>query len=200
MAKIGQERKNEIIEDGAREFLLGKNIEDVMKDLGPRIERYNLKPEEIQQKIREETGDVFLKLPKDDKNLTVNYLKTQQIYDDAINRIVKNEDPEKVILDTDEKLEKLGVNEDDRDQVIQKILKSFEIPDKEKETEDILLKESGETIKLPRLDENYDDVKELKLKKDIGGILPDRDTDMFTDKNYVISKKIDNKSENFVKN
>ena len=37
MSKIGQERKNEIIEDGSREFLLGKNIEDVMKDLGPRI-------------------------------------------------------------------------------------------------------------------------------------------------------------------
>ena len=199
MSKIGQERKNEIIEDGSREFLLGKNIEDVMKDLGPRIERYKLDEAVIEQKIKEETGDVFLKLPKDDKNLSVNYLKTQQLYDDAIERIVKNEDPEKVILDTDEKLEKLGIGEDDRDQVIQKILKSFELPDKEKETADILLKESGETIKLPRLDENYDDAKELKLKKDIGGILPDRDTDMFTDKNYVISKKIDSGPEKFGK-
>ena len=199
MSKIGQERKNEIIEDGSREFLLGKNIEDVMKDLGPRIERYKLDADVIQQKIKEETGDVFLKLPKDDKNLSVNYLKTQQLYDDAIERIVKNEDPEKVILDTDEKLEKLGIGEDDRDQVIQKILKSFELPDKEKETADILLKESGETIKLPRLDENYDDAKELKLKKDVGGILPDRDTDMFTDKNYVISKKIDSGPEKFGK-
>mgnify|MGYP003653354349 FL=1 len=67
MSKIGQERKNEIIEDGSREFLLGKNIEDVMKDLGPRIERYKLDEAVIEQKIKEETGDVFLKLPKDDK-------------------------------------------------------------------------------------------------------------------------------------
>ena len=191
--KVGEQRKLDIIEDGAKEFLLGKDIDDVMKDLSPRITRYNLKPEEIKQKIREETGDVFLKLPKDDKNLSVMTLKSQQLYDNAVQRIIDNEDPEKVILDTDEKLEKLGLGEEDRDNVIQKILASFELPEKEKETQDILLQESGETIKLPRLDENYDDTGELKLKRDTGGILPDEDKKMFTDKDYILDKKLEEK-------
>lgn len=189
---VKQQRKADIIEDGTKEFLLGKDINDVMKDLGPRIGKNKLNPEEIKQKIREESGDMFLKLPKDDKNLSVVTLKSQQLYNSAVDRIVQGEDPEKVILDTDDKLERLGLNEKDRDDVIQKILASFELPEKEKDTKDILLQESGETIKLPRLDENYDDVRELKLKKDVGGILPDQERKMFTDQDYRISKRLEN--------
>ena len=192
---VKQQRKADIIEDGTKEFLLGKDIDDIMKDLGPRIGKNKLNPEEIKQKIREESGDMFLKLPKDDKNLSVVTLKSQQLYNSAVDRIVQGEDPEKVILDTDDKLERLGLNEKDRDDVIQKILASFELPEKEKDTKDILLQESGETIKLPRLDENYDDVRELKLKKDVGGILPDQERKMFTDQDYRISKRLEKSNE-----
>lgn len=196
--KLGQERKKEVIEDGVRDLLTGKSLEDVKRDLGPKIKRFNLDEDEILQKVRDESGDVFLKLPQDDKSSKVTDLRTQQVYDTAVDRIRKNEDPEKVILETEDELERLGLNEKQRDAVIEQVLGTFELPEKEKNLDEILLKESGESVQLPKLDVEYDDLKDLKLKKDRSGLLPDLEKPMVSERDNIISKEFENAKKKII--
>lgn len=186
---------NELIEDGTRDLLSGKSLEEIEEDISAKAAPLNLDEAEIVRKIRNETGDVFAELPRDDKNISISSLKVQQAFDEAINRIAGNEDPEKVILETEDTLEKYGINEKQRDDIIQKILSTFELPEKEKNVDEILLQESGEAIKLPKLDVDYDDLKELKLKKDKEGILPDKNRKFMTERDFELGKEFKNIKE-----
>lgn len=186
---------NELIEDGTRDLLSGKSLEEIEEDISAKAKALNLDEAEIVRKIRNETGDVFAELPRDDKNISISSLKVQQAFDEAINRIAGNEDPEKVILETEDTLEKYGINEKQRDDIIQKILSTFELPEKEKNVDEILLQESGEAIKLPKLDVDYDDLKELKLKKDKEGILPDKNRKFMTERDFELGKEFKNIKE-----
>lgn len=190
---------NELIEDGTRDLLSGKSLEEIEEDISAKAKALNLDEAEIVRKIRNETGDVFAELPRDDKNISISSLKVQQAFDEAINRIAGNEDPEKVILETEDTLEKYGINEKQRDDIIQKILSTFELPEKEKNVDEILLQESGEAIKLPKLDVDYDDLKELKLKKDKEGILPDKNRKFMTERDFELGKEFKNIKESLGK-
>lgn len=180
---------NELIEDGTRDLLSGKSLQEIKQDVSAKGGALGLNEDEIVRKIRNESGDVFAELPQDDKNVTVSGLKVQQAFDDAVNKIAGNEDPEKVILETEDTLERYGLNEKQRDDIIQKILATFELPEKEKGVDEILLQESGEAIKLPKLDVDYDDLKELKLKKNKEDIIPDKDRKFMTEKNFELGKE-----------
>ena len=180
---------NELIEDGTRDLLSGKSLQEIKQDVLAKGRALGLNEDEIVRKIRNESGDVFAELPQDDKSVTVSGLKVQQAFDDAVNKIAGNEDPEKVILETEDTLERYGLNEKQRDDIIKKILATFELPEKEKGVDEILLQESGEAIKLPKLDVDYDDLKELKLKKNKEDIIPDKDRKFMTEKNFELGKE-----------
>ncbi len=146
--------KRELVEEGTRDLLTGKSLQDIKQDINAKAEALGLDEDAILKQIREESGDVFAKIPGDDKNVSVTNLKVQQTFDDAIERIKNNEDPEKVLLDTEDNLERLGLDEKKRDDIIQKLLETFELPEGEKNLDEILLQEGGDSVKLPKLDVN----------------------------------------------
>ena len=181
--------KRELVEEGTRDLLTGKSLEDIKQDINAKAEALGLDEDAILKQIREESGDVFAKIPGDDKNVSVTNLKVQQTFDDAIERIKNNEDPEKVLLDTEDNLERLGLDEKKRDDIIQKLLETFELPEGEKNLDEILLQEGGDSVKLPKLDVDYDDLKGIKLKKDKEDILPDKERPLFSEKGDLLAKE-----------
>ena len=190
-----QRIKKELIEDGTRDLLTGKSLDQITEEVRAKSAIEGIDPGEIIKEIREDSGDVYLKVPRDDKNVNVQNLRIQEILDKSVERITANEDPEKVILEAEDELERLGLKENERDNIIQKILSTFELPEKEKNIDEILLQESGETIKLPRLDVEYDDLKDMKLKRDKEDIYPDKERQFMSDRDLQISKEFKSQSE-----
>jgi len=182
--------KEELIEEGTRDFLTGKSEKDILSEIEAKGEPVGLNSEEIWNKIRQDTGDVYMKKEQDTTSSNVANLKTQQIYDDAIERLAKGDDPENVLLETDDKLLKAGLDEKKRDQVIDKIFNFSQLPEEEKPDE-VLLKETGDTIRLPQLDTGLDDIDPVKIPKNKTDILPSKEKPLFTEQDRILSKELD---------
>lgn len=182
--------KEELTEEGTRDFLTGKSEKDILSEIEAKGEPVGLNSEEIWNKIRQDTGDIYMKKEQDTASSNVANLKTQQIYDDAIERLAKGDDPENVLLETDDKLLKAGLDEKKRDQVIDKIFNFSQLPEEEKPDE-VLLKETGDTIRLPQLDTGLDDIDPVKIPKNKTDILPSKEKPLFTEQDRILSKELD---------
>ena len=182
--------KEELIEEGTRDFLTGKSEKDIKDEIEAKGEPLGLNTEEIWNTIRQDTGDIYMKKEQDTTSSTVANLKTQQIYDDAIERLAKGDDPENVLLETDDKLTKAGLDEKKRDDVINKIFNLSGLEEEEKPNE-VLLKETGDTIRLPQLDTGLDDIDPIRIPKNKTDILPSKEKPLFTEQDRILSRELD---------
>ena len=200
LKKREDELSKDVKEEALRQYLLGKDLDQIRDDL-----KFNSKftrtlsqtgdQEEIDSKInnilyelREDAGDVYIGSNLDEKNAKVTDYQIKNILDEAIKKIQEEEDPEIVISEAEEKLNKLGLGKEKVDDNIRKILDFFDTPEKTDQKEDVKLEQSDEPVPLPKLDLSYDELEEVNLKDELN-ILPKDDKKTVTGVDRKISEK-----------
>ena len=189
--KEEQEIKKSIQEEAVRDYLLGKDLSDIEKDLNfnKKVSELGIDVNEILERVKEESGEVYIKPEINEQNQKIIDYQVSDLIKESIEKIEKEEDPEVVINNTEEKLSKLGLGKEEIEQTISKIFKYFDMPDKKPDQKDeVVLEQSGEKIPLPKLDLDYDELEEVNLKTN-EELIPGIDRKTVTTKDNLISEK-----------
>ena len=188
--KEEKEMKKSIEDESIRDYLLGKSLKEIEQDLNfnKKVSELGINVNDILEKVKEESGDVYIKPEIDEKNQKIIDYQVSDLVREAIQKIEKDEDPEMVIERVEEKLSKLGLGKENIEETVKKIFKHFDMPKKEEKKDEVLLEKSGEKIPLPQLDLDYDELEEINLKSN-EELIPGIDRKTLTRKDILISEK-----------
>jgi hypothetical protein len=149
-----------------------------------------------------ESGLVFKTRPSDDINKRVLEEQQAEFRRKSVERMENGEDPENVLLDLEKNLRSLSIPEKDVTKNVEMVLDYFGY-DKKKEDdlERVLIDKGQETLPLPKLDLDFDELRSIKLREDDKEILAPVDRPLtaidpkFSKMNESVREKIGDKSD-----
>ena len=121
----------------------------------------------IGDRFYRESGLVFKTTPTDDVNKRVLEEQIVEFRKKAVERMENGEDPENALLDLESNLRGLSVSEKDITKNVEMVLDYFGYDKKkEEELERVLIDKGQETLPLPKLDLDFDELRSIKLRED----------------------------------
>lgn len=202
MSSLGMplRKKNELIDRAIKDILTDKPEENIVEDLAIQFGNDNeakRKATQIYNDAKLQSG-IDYKVPiTNDTNSSVTRDQVKEHITRAIKKIEDGEDAEEVINDTENKLKKLKLSKKTIDKAIDKIFNFFDYEEKDEEKDEETLIENGnDIIPLPRLDIDYDEIRNLNLKEDEeDDVFPNVDRPLITQKNRVQAEEYDSKKD-----
>ena len=186
MEKTAMERKkmeDKILEETLKKFYTSKRGKDqaqedsfefIKNQVVKRPQLFGIDNNSIGNAIKRigdrflrETGVVFKTTPTDDVNKRVLEEQKVEFRKRAVERMENREDPENVLLDLERDLRSLSIPERDVTKNVEMVLDYFGYDKKkEDELERVLLDKGQETLPLPKLDLDFDELRSIKLRED----------------------------------
>ena len=221
MEKVPIERKkieDQILEETLKRFYTSKgDMEQAQRDsfefIRNQVERrtrifgddQNFKGNAIKRignRFERESGLVFKTKPSNDINKRVLEEQQVEFRRKAVERMENGEDPENVLLDLEKNLRGLSISEKGVTKNIEMVLDYFGYDKKkEDELERVLIDKGQETLPLPKLDLDFDELRSIKLREDDKEILAPVDRPLtaidpkFSKMNESVREKIGDKSD-----
>ena len=126
----------------------------------------------ISDRFQRESGLIFKTTPSGDVNKRVLEKQTVEFRRKAVERMESGEDPENVLLDLESDLRGLSIPEKEVTKNVEMVLDYFGYSKKkEDELERVLIEKGQETLPLPKLDIDFDELRSIKLREDDKDIL-----------------------------
>lgn len=204
MSSLGMplRKKNELIDRTIKDILTDKPEENIVEDLEiqfPNDNEAKRKATQIYNDAKLQSG-IDYKVPiTNDTNSSVTRDQVKEHITRAIKKIEDGEDAEEVINDTENKLRKLKLSKKTIDKAIDKIFNFFDYEEKDEEKDEekeSLIENGNDIIPLPRLDIDYDEIRNLNLKEDEeDDVFPNVDRPLITQKNRVQAEEYDSKNK-----
>ena len=162
--------------------------QEIKTDLLTKLDSNEEKVDKIYDQARKESGidDVVFEPSGANKNILQSQIK--EIIASSVRRIENGEDAESIINQAEDKMSKLKLSRPSIEKAINKIFDFFDY-DKKEVSNDIIMKEADDIVPLPRLDIDYDELKNLNLKEEEEDLLPSIERPLVTEKNRARAEK-----------
>jgi hypothetical protein len=184
-------KKNQLIDDTIKDILTDKSEDSIKTELAIQLgekeyKKDNEKVNKIYNQARKQSG-IDYKIPEPNE-INTGVLKDQirELISSAIKKIEGGEDPEEVINNTEDKLQKMKLSKRTIDKTLNKIFDFFDYDAKgdEEERKDVLVSNGNDIVPLPRVDIDYNELRNLNLGEDEDeDEYPNIDRKLITDKN-----------------
>ena len=196
METLGLRNKNDLIDETIKDILSRKGENEIKQSLNIRLDGNTEAVNKIYEQARRESGIDELAFQPPDSNSNILQEQVKEIIATSVRRIENGEDPEMIINNAEDKMIRMKLSKASVEKAIQKIFDFFDYSEKNDENKDILMKGSEDVVPLPRVDIDYDELRNLNLKEEEDeDLLPNIDRPLLTEKNRDRAEKYSSMSE-----
>jgi len=186
LQNIPQRKKESLVDQVIKSILNGESQDKIKQKISIALNTSNNdKINKIYEIARRNSGVDYKVSDPNLENKSVVQEQLNEIIENAIGKIEEGKDAENVINDTENRLERLKISKDKINSSIQKIYDFFDYDTSEKKKDEIQLEDAEDIIPLPRVDIDYDELKNIKLQEDEDeDIIPPLDRPLITQDNF----------------